>query len=84
MKSLISRNPILRRYDRDADLVIQCDSPKDGLGACLLQKGQPIMYASRMMASAEQCYGQNKKGNSSDPVCPGTISPLHLRTSNHG
>ena len=61
VKSLISRNPILRHYDPDDDLVIQCDASKDGLGACLLQKGQPIMYASRMMTSAEQCYAQIEK-----------------------
>ena len=55
MESVISRNPILRHYDPDDDLVIQCDASKDGLGACVMQKGQPNMYTSHMITSAEQC-----------------------------
>ena len=41
VKQLISQAPLLRHYDPKEDLTVQCDASKDGLGACLLQCGQP-------------------------------------------
>ena len=61
VKYLISNAPILRHYDPDEDLIVQCDASQDGLGACLMQCGQPLMYASRTMTSTEQAYAQIEK-----------------------
>lgn len=61
VKYLISNAPLLRHYDPDEDLVVQCDASQTGLGACLMQGGQPLMYASRTMTSTEQAYAQIEK-----------------------
>ena len=61
VKKLISQAPILQHYDPAQDLVVQCDASKNGLGACLLQDGQPVTYASRTMTETEQNYAQIEK-----------------------
>ena len=61
VKRLISRAAVLRQYNPDEELVVQCDASKDGLGACLLQQGQPITYASRTLTPAKQNYAQVEK-----------------------
>ena len=44
------------------DVTIQCDaSEKGGLGATLLQKGQPVTFASRALNKTEQTYAQIEK-----------------------
>ena len=35
---------------------LQCDASQRGLGACLLQDGQPVAYASRAMTETESRY----------------------------
>ena len=34
--------PVLRYFDPDIRAVLQCDSSDTGLGACLMQGGQPV------------------------------------------
>ena len=46
--------PVLSYYDPKAELEIQCDASKKGLGAALLQNGKPI-------ADTEQRYAQIEK-----------------------
>lgn len=53
--------PVLKFYDPGRQLVIQADASKDGLGACLIQEGHPIAYASRALRDAEQRYAQIEK-----------------------
>ena len=40
---------------------MQCDASQHGLGAALLQDGQPVAYASRALTSAETRYTQIEK-----------------------
>jgi hypothetical protein len=40
---------------------LQVDASKGGLGACLLQDGHPVAYASRSLSSAEENYAQIEK-----------------------
>ena len=56
IKSVISSLPVLAYFDAKAEHTIQCDASKQGLGAVLLQDGQPVMYISRTLTETEQRY----------------------------
>ena len=47
VKQLVADYPVLRYYDVNLPVTIQCDSSKTGLGTALLQDGQPVAFASR-------------------------------------
>lgn len=61
VKQLVSANPVLKYYDMDAEVTIQCDASEKGLGATLLQNGQPVAFASRTLTPVEQRYAQIEK-----------------------
>ncbi|XP_059415130.1 Fc receptor-like protein 5 [Carassius carassius] len=61
LKSALTQAPVLRFYDHKKPLTIQANSSKDGLGACLLQEGHPVCYASRALTDTEQRYAQIEK-----------------------
>ena len=42
VKRLVTTAPVLSYYDPKAELELQCDASKKGLGAALLQRGKPI------------------------------------------
>ena len=46
IKEVISSAPVLCCFDPSKTSTIQADSSKHGLGACLLQQGKLIAYAS--------------------------------------
>ena len=46
LKTGVTRMPILR-YSTREQVTLQCDASQSGLGAALLQQGQPVAYASR-------------------------------------
>ena len=48
-------------YNPERELTIQCNASKNGLGAVLMQGGQPIAYASRAMTDTETRYAQIEK-----------------------
>ena len=43
-------------FDKDKDHIIQTNASKTGLGAVLLQEGQPVVYASRTLTETEKRY----------------------------
>ena len=53
--------PVLRYYNLQEEVTLQCEASQFGLGAALLQKGQPVAYASRALTDAETRYAQIKK-----------------------
>ena len=61
VKKLVSAHPVLKYYDMDAEVTIQCDASEKGLGATLLQNGQPVAFASRTLTPLEQRYAQIEK-----------------------
>ena len=61
LKHAVTTTPVLRCYSLDDEVTVQCDASQSGLGAALLQNGQPIAYASRALTSAETRYAQIEK-----------------------
>ena len=61
MKRLVSEAPVLRFYDPDKELSIQCDASQTGLGAALLQDGKPLAFVSRALTDTETRYAQLEK-----------------------
>ena len=60
-KRLVTIQPVLKYYDAKVPVTIQCDSSDKGLGATLLQEGQPIAFAARALTAAEQNYAVIEK-----------------------
>ncbi|GBL81461.1 Retrovirus-related Pol polyprotein from transposon 297 [Araneus ventricosus] len=54
IKELLTKTPILKVFSANDEIVIQCDSSKDGLGSCLIQKGQPVSFVSRSLTKSEK------------------------------
>ena len=61
VKDLLSQAPVLRYFDPKLQLQLQSDASQHGLGACLMQAGQPIAYASRALTETETQYAQIEK-----------------------
>ena len=49
-------------FDVNAETTLQMDASKKGLGACLIQKGKVICYASRAITKTEQNYQNLERG----------------------
>ena len=58
IKDLIAKSATkpLRYYDRRKPVTVQVDASQRGVGACLLQDGQPIAYASKSLTDTETRY----------------------------
>ena len=61
MKQLITREPVLKYFDPSKEVTLQCDASESGLGAVILQEGQPIAFSSRALTSTERNYAQIDK-----------------------
>ena len=56
LKVEISNMKALPYYDVNAETTLQMDASKTGFGACLIQRGKVICYASRALTKTEQNY----------------------------
>ena len=58
IKDLIAKSATkpLHYYDQRKPVTVQADASQRGLGACLLQDGQPIAYASKSLTDTENRY----------------------------
>ena len=58
IKSLLEKALLkpLRYYDRNKPVTLQCDASLKGLGACIIQEGQPIAFASKSLTDTETHY----------------------------
>ena len=61
VKAAVCSTPILRYYNVNEEVKLQCDASQFGLGAALLQNEQPVAYASRALTPAETRYAQIEK-----------------------
>ena len=61
IKNILSTEPVLKFFNPSITSVIQADASQHGLGACLLQQGKPIAYASHSLSMSEGNYAQIKK-----------------------
>ena len=60
LKQAVTNTPILRYYNISEEVTLQCDASQSGLGAAMMQNGQPVVYASRAL-SVETRYAQIEK-----------------------
>ena len=58
IKSLLEKSLLkpLRYYDRNKLVALQCDASLKGLGACIIQDSQTIVFASKSLTDTETCY----------------------------
>lgn len=61
VKQYLVEAPVLKYYDVNEEVTIQCDASETGLGAVLMQNGQPIAFASRALTDTETRYAQIEK-----------------------
>ena len=61
IKKLVVNHPVLKYYDSNAEVTLQCDASEKGLGAVLLQNGQPVAFASKILSPTERRYAQIEK-----------------------
>ena len=56
LKVEVSNMGVLPYFDVNAETTLQMDASKKGLGACIIQKGKVVCYASRALTKTEQNY----------------------------
>ena len=56
LKMEISKTEALPYFNTSAETTLQTDASKKGLGACLIQNGKVVCYASRSLTKTEQNY----------------------------
>ena len=61
LKTAVASTPVLRYYNLQEEVTLQCDASQSGLGTALLQNGQPVAYASRALTTTETSYAQIEK-----------------------
>ena len=61
VKELVTSHPVLKYYNMNTEVTLQCDASEKGLGATLLQNGQPVAFTSRTLSQVEQRYAQIEK-----------------------
>ena len=57
LKKAVSSTPVLCSYNVK-EVTLQCGASQSGLGAALLQNGQPVAYASRALTPTETHYAK--------------------------
>ena len=63
LKQAVMSTPVLRYYNIQEEVTLQCDALQSGLGAAMMQNGKPVVYASRALTSAETRYAQIEKSS---------------------
>ena len=61
MKTLVSEAPVVCFYDHANEITVHHDASQTGLGAAVLQEGQPLAFVSRALTDTETRYAQIEK-----------------------
>ena len=61
LKNAISSLPVLRLFDPALPVVVSVDASPVGIGAVLLQEGQPVAYHSTSLTDTQRRYFQIEK-----------------------
>lgn len=61
LKELVTKAPTLKYYDVNKPVILSVDASSGGIGAVLLQDGQPVAYGSRALTDCQQRYAQIEK-----------------------
>ncbi|MEE4247439.1 MAG: RNase H-like domain-containing protein [Kangiellaceae bacterium] len=56
LKESITELSLLQYYDPRKPTVLEVDASSKGLGACIVQEGKPVAFASKSLSSAEKNY----------------------------
>ena len=59
IKDILSTAPVLQYFGCAIVSVIQADATQHSLGACLMQHGKPVAYASRCLSTCKCNYAYN-------------------------
>ena len=91
IKDLIAQSASqpLRYYDRTRPVTVQADASQRGLGACLVQEGKPITFASKSLTDTETRYANIEREllaivfacQRFNTTCSGGSSQLRATTS---
>ena len=61
VKEAVTQAPLLKFYSLQDEVTLQYDASQSGLGAALLQNGQPVAYASCALTPTECRNAQTEK-----------------------
>ncbi|GFS56155.1 transposon Tf2-11 polyprotein [Trichonephila clavipes] len=61
VKQAIRKSPYLKYFNGNKAITVSVDASKNGLGAVLLQEGQPVAYGSVSLTQTQQRYSQIEK-----------------------
>ena len=61
VKQLITRESVLRYFDKAEEVTLQCDASDSGLGAVIMQESQPVDFSSRALTNTGKNYAQIEK-----------------------
>ena len=61
IKDAITTVPTLKYFNETKEVIVQTDTSSTGLGAVILQEGQPVAYTSRALTKTETNYSQIEK-----------------------
>ena len=61
VKETLTSAPVLRMYDPTLPTTLENDASEYGIGSAIMQQGQPVAYASRLLSESERRYAQIEK-----------------------
>ncbi|GFR03846.1 reverse transcriptase domain-containing protein [Trichonephila clavata] len=73
----------LKYFDKNKAVNVSVDASKNGLGAVLLQEGQPVAYGSVSLTQTQQRYAQIEKELMAVVYGVGAFQLLYLRKDCH-